>query len=37
MKIVERFHLTDPDTMTIETTVVDPEALTMPYAMGSRT
>jgi len=37
MKIVERFHLTDPDTMTIETTVVDPEALTMPYSMGTRT
>ena len=27
MKIVERFHLTDPDTMAIETTVLDPEAL----------
>jgi len=37
MKIVERFHLTDPDTMTIETTIVDPKALTMPYSMGSRT
>lgn len=37
MKIVERFHLTDPDTMTIQTTVEDPEALTMPYSMGSRT
>jgi hypothetical protein len=37
MKIVERFHLTDPDSMTIETTVLDPEALTAPYAMGSRT
>ncbi|MEO5926266.1 MAG: hypothetical protein ABIR70_20765 [Bryobacteraceae bacterium] len=37
MKIVERFHLTAPDTMTIETTIVDPEALTAPYAMGSRT
>jgi len=31
MKIVERFALTDPDTMTIETTVTDPEALTAPY------
>src|SRR5204862_3816606 len=31
MKIVERFTLTDPDTMTIETTVTDPEALTAPY------
>lgn len=37
MKIVERFHLTAPDTMTVETTIVDPEALTAPYAMGSRT
>jgi hypothetical protein len=37
MKIVERFHLTDPDSMTVETSVVDPEALTMPYAMGART
>jgi hypothetical protein len=36
MKIVERFQLTDPDTLAIETTVVDPEALTMPYSMGSR-
>ena len=31
MKIVERFKLTDPDTMTIETTVTDPEALTAPF------
>jgi len=31
MKIVERFRLTDPDTMTIETTVTDPEALTAPW------
>jgi hypothetical protein len=31
MKIVERFALSDPDTMTIETTVTDPEALTAPY------
>lgn len=37
MKIVERFHLTDPDTMTVETTILDPEALAMPYTMGSRT
>jgi hypothetical protein len=36
MKIVERFHLTAPDTMSIETTIVDPEALTTPYSMGSR-
>src|SRR5262245_61565497 len=31
MKIVERFKLADPDTMTIETTVTDPEALTAPW------
>jgi hypothetical protein len=31
MKIVERFRLTDPDTMSIETTISDPDALTMPY------
>jgi len=37
LKIVERFHLTDADTMSIETTVIDPEALTMPYSMGTRT
>ena len=31
MKIVERFRLTDPDTMSIETTITDPEALAAPY------
>src|SRR5215470_2346688 len=31
MKIVERFRLADPDTMTIETTVADPEALAAPW------
>jgi hypothetical protein len=31
MKIVERFRLTDPDTMSIETTITDPVALTAPY------
>jgi hypothetical protein len=31
MRIVERFRLTDPDTMSIETTISDPDALTMPY------
>ena len=31
MRIHERFRLTDPDTMVIETTVTDPDALTMPY------
>jgi hypothetical protein len=37
LKITERFQLTDADTMTIETTINDPLALTMPYSMGSRT
>ncbi len=37
MKIAERFQLTDPDTMTIQTTIEDPLALTMPYSMGART
>jgi len=31
MKIVERFSLADADTMSIETTITDPEALTAPY------
>jgi hypothetical protein len=31
MKIVERFRLTDPETMTIETTISDPVVLTAPY------
>ena len=31
MKILERFRLDDPDTMTIETTITDPDALTAPY------
>jgi hypothetical protein len=31
MKIVERFHLADPDTLTIETTITDREALKAPY------
>jgi len=31
MKIVERFRLADPDTMMIETTVTDPEALVAPW------
>jgi hypothetical protein len=35
MKIVERFQLTDPDTMTIETTISDPEVLTAPYTTSS--
>ena len=29
-RIVERFRLTDPDTMSIETTLTDPEVLTAP-------
>ncbi len=37
LKVTERFQLTDPDTMSIETTVTDPLALTMPYSMGART
>jgi hypothetical protein len=35
MKIVERFRLTDPDTMTIETTITDPEVLTAPYTTSA--
>jgi hypothetical protein len=31
MKIVERFRLADPDTMAIETTITDPDALAAPY------
>ncbi len=37
MKVIERFHLADPDTMTIDTTIVDPKALTKPFDMGTRT
>ena len=37
MRITERFKLEDPDTLTIETTITDPEALKEPYSMGSRT
>ena len=36
MRIVERFRLADSETMNIETTVSDPEALTSPY-VTSRT
>jgi len=35
MKIVERFRLTDPDTMTIETTVTDPGVLAAPYTTSA--
>jgi len=31
MRIRERFRLTDPDTMNIETTITDPDVLTAPY------
>ena len=31
MRIMERFRLADPDTMNIETTITDPQALTSPY------
>src|SRR5207244_2023490 len=31
MKIVERFTLLDPDAMSIETTITDPEALAAPF------
>lgn len=31
MRIMERFRLSDPNAMTIETTIIDPEALTAPY------
>ena len=31
MRIVERFRLTNPDTMNIETTITDPEVLAAPY------
>lgn len=31
MQILEKFRLLDPNTMSIETTVTDPEALTAPY------
>lgn len=31
MRILQRFQLIDPNTMSIETTVTDPEALTAPY------
>src|SRR5262245_15330663 len=35
MKIVERFRLTDPDTMTMETTITDPVVLSVPYTTSS--
>jgi hypothetical protein len=35
MKIVERFRLTGPDTMVIETTITDPDVLTAPFVSSS--
>lgn len=35
MRITERFRLSDPDTMTIETTVTDPIALVAPFTTSS--
>jgi hypothetical protein len=37
LRIQERFRLADPETLTIETTITDPEALKTPYSMGVRT
>ena len=36
LKVVERFRLTGPDTLSIETTLIDPEAFAAPYSMGTR-
>ena len=36
MHIVERMHLTDPDTLVVDTAIDDPEALTQPWT-SSRT
>jgi len=36
MRIVERFRLMDPDTMSIETTITDPEALAAPYTFSRK-
>src|SRR5580704_11497502 len=36
MKIVERFKLSDADTLSVDTTILDPLALTQPYSMGNR-
>jgi hypothetical protein len=35
MRILERFRLSDADTMTIETTITDPVALTAPWTSSS--
>lgn len=36
LKIVERIKLSDPDTLNIETTILDPLALKEPFSMGNR-
>ena len=36
MKITERFKLSNPETLSIETVITDPEALMQPYSMGAR-
>jgi hypothetical protein len=36
MKIVEHFKRDDPDTLSVETTIEDPLALTKPFPMGTR-
>jgi hypothetical protein len=36
MKITERFKLADPDTLSVDTTISDPLALTKPFSMGNR-
>jgi hypothetical protein len=36
MKIIERFKLTDPETLSVDTTVQDPIALSKPFSMGNR-
>jgi len=35
MKIMERFRLTDPDTMAMQTTITDPVVLTEPYTTNA--
>lgn len=35
MKITERFRLTDPDTMAMQTTITDPVVLTEPYTTNA--
>ena len=35
MKVVERFRLSDPDTLNVQTTILDPLALAKPYLLGN--